>query len=546
MKKYIILLAFTVTVLASCKKSFLDETVYSSFSPQALNDSLAFEAAIVGIQSQYALWHTLGNDNVNSQGFLCVWQMGTDVAFNKAPADLDPFVVPYTNYQNLTSTDPAALFVWKWAYNLINSCNNVIAKADAAAMGQANKTNVKAEASYYRGVAYNTLATLFGKVPLITEPVSGPKTDFTRAPLNEVNALIIADLSNAKNNLPSIANVKSNPRGKLFARANKSMASQLLAEVYLRTGQNSLAEAEADAVINSGDFNLITSRYGVKASQPGDAFSDMFIYGNQRRSQGNREAIWVLELENPNTVIGGAGMTSSTNFPGFVFGAPQHRRVWGNRYHGQAGMLLADSLGGRGISRMAVTYFVLNNYGPGDMRNSQFNIRRNYWYNNPASPLFGQPVNPNAVGVDTNRFIVPQITKWNQYDPNDPFGFAMIKDVIVMRLGETYLLKAEAQFKQGNTAGAAATLNTLRNRAGASSITAADVTLDFILDERARELIGEENRRMTLMRTGTLVNRVVGRGLKISGLTATHLLLPIPQAEIDLNKDAKLEQNPGY
>ncbi|MEY2812273.1 MAG: hypothetical protein RLZZ390_104 [Bacteroidota bacterium] len=546
MKKYIILLAFTVTVLASCKKSFLDETVYSSFSPQALNDSLAFEAAIVGIQSQYALWHTLGNDNVNSQGFLCVWQMGTDVAFNKAPADLDPFVVPYTNYQNLTSTDPAALFVWKWAYNLINSCNNVIAKADAAAMGQANKTNVKAEASYYRGVAYNTLATLFGKVPLITEPVSGPKTDFTRAPLNEVNALIIADLSNAKNNLPSIANVKSNPRGKLFARANKSMASQLLAEVYLRTGQNSLAEAEADAVINSGDFNLITSRYGVKASQPGDAFSDMFIYGNQRRSQGNREAIWVLELENPNTVIGGAGMTSSTNFPGFVFGAPQHRRVWGNRYHGQAGMLLADSLGGRGISRMAITYFVLNNYGAGDMRNSQFSIRRNYWYNNPASPLFGQPVNPNAAGVDTNRFIVPQITKWNQYDPNDPFGFAMIKDVIVMRLGETYLLKAEAQFKQGNTAGAAATLNTLRNRAGASSITAADVTLDFILDERARELIGEENRRMTLMRTGTLVNRVVGRGLKIAGLTATHLLLPIPQAEIDLNKDAKLEQNPGY
>jgi hypothetical protein len=180
------------------------------------------------------------------------------------------------------------------------------------------------------------------------------------------------------------------------------------------------------------------------------------------------------------------------------------------------------------------------------MRNSQYNIKRTYYYNNPSSALFGQQVNPNAAGVDTNRFIVPQTTKWNQFDPNDAFGFPMIKDIIVMRLGETYLLKAEAQLKQSNTAGAAITLNTVRARAGALPITAVDVTMDFILDERARELIAEENRRMTLMRTGTLVNRVVGRGLKITGIAAKHLLLPIPKSEIDLNKDAVLEQNTGY
>jgi starch-binding outer membrane protein, SusD/RagB family len=535
-----------VITAVSCKKTFLDEKVYSSFSPEALSDSLSFEAAIAGIQSQYGLWHTLGADNVNSQGFLCVWQMGTDVAYNKAPADLDPFAVPYTNYENLTSTDPASVYAWKWAYNLINNCNSVLAKVDAAPMGQANKNALKGEVSFFRGVAYNTLATLFGGVPITTTPLTGPKTDFVRAPVAEVNTLIINDLTLAKNNLPSIGNVKSNARGRMFSRANKSMASQLLAEVYLRTGQNNLAEQEADAVINSGDFNLTSSRYGIKSSQPGDAFSDMFIYGNQRRGQGNREAIWVHEIDNPNSVIGGAGPATSVIFPGHVFAAPQHRRVWGNRYHQQPGMLLTDSLGGRGISRIAVTYFVLNNYGAGDMRNSQFNIKRTYWYNNPASPLFGQQVNPNAAGVDTNRFIVPQITKWNQYDPADAFGFAMIKDIIVMRLGETYLLKAEAQLKQSNTSGAAATLNILRARAGASPITAGDVTMDFILDERARELIGEENRRMTLMRTGTLVNRVVGRGLKITGLSAKHLLLPIPKTEIELNKDAVLEQNPGY
>jgi starch-binding outer membrane protein, SusD/RagB family len=550
MKKYIKIFIAMVVVLSattSCKKTFLDEKIYSSFTPVALSDSLSFEAAIIGIQNQYALWHTLGNSDVNSQGFLCVWQMGTDVAYNKAPADLDPFAVPYTNYENLTSTDPAAFFVWKWAYNLINNCNTVITKVDAAPMGQANKNSIKAEASFFRAFAYNTLATLFGKVPIITEPIAGPKTDFIRAALADVNTLIIGDLTLAKTNLPSIANVKSNSKGKMNSRANKSMASQLLAEVYLRTGQNNLAEAECDAVINSGDFNLITSRYGIKAAQPGDAFSDMFIYGNQRRGQGNRESIWTVEIENPNTVVGGAGMATSTIFPGYVFAAPQQRRVWGNRYHQQAGMLLCDSLGGRGISRIALTYFALNNYGANDIRNSQYNIKRTYYYNNPATPLlFGQQVNPNAAGVDTNRFIVPQTTKWNQYDPNDAFGFAMIKDIIVMRLGETYLLKAEAQLKQSNTGGAATTLNILRARAAAAPITAADVTLDFILDERARELIAEENRRMTLMRTGTLVNRVVGRGLKITGIAAKHLLLPIPKSEIDLNKDALLEQNTGY
>jgi hypothetical protein len=77
------------------------------------------------------------------------------------------------------------------------------------------------------------------------------------------------------------------------------------------------------------------------------------------------------------------------------------------------------------------------------------------------------------------------------------------------------------------------------------------VTLDFILDERARELLAEENRRLTLMRTGTLVQRVTALNPNsvqnpVTGLTDKALLLPIPQSEINLNKDAVLEQNTGY
>lgn len=75
--------------------------------------------------------------------------------------------------------------------------------------------------------------------------------------------------------------------------------------------------------------------------------------------------------------------------------------------------------------------------------------------------------------------------------------------------------------------------------------------MDFILDERARELVAEENRRMTLMRTGTLVDRALRLNSNDAvhptvGLTSKNLLLPIPLSEIQLNKDAVLEQNPGY
>ena len=82
------------------------------------------------------------------------------------------------------------------------------------------------------------------------------------------------------------------------------------------------------------------------------------------------------------------------------------------------------------------------------------------------------------------------------------------------------------------------------------------IDIDFILDERIRELVGEENRRFTLMRTGELTNRVnmmvshwneLEESKQTSGYNPeVHTLLPIPLTEIQLNKDANLEQNPGY
>ena len=136
-----------------------------------------------------------------------------------------------------------------------------------------------------------------------------------------------------------------------------------------------------------------------------------------------------------------------------------------------------------------------------------------------------------------------------------------------MRLADAYLLRAEARIQKGDQAGAAEDINVLRDRAfknfraesgnaEAGKVTSAQMTMDFLLDERIRELVGEENRRYTLCRTGKLAERVKMMmdnwaestpSKAISGFDASkHCLLPIPLSEIQLNKDADLQQNPGY
>jgi hypothetical protein len=268
----------------------------------------------------------------------------------------------------------------------------------------------------------------------------------------------------------------------------------------------------------------------------------MFTYGYQRYNEGNEEAIWVFEIENTTDVTGGYS------------GAPQHRRVWNCGYHNIEGMSISADYGGRGLGRLRLSNFI--NYGlyeDDDIRNSPYNLRRDFYYNNTAeeySDRYGQKVTVGLYGVaaeDTIFYFCPVTTKWDDFDPDNTFGWATIKDWIVMRLGETYLLLAEAQYLQGELSSAATTLNVLRDRANASEISASDVTLDFILDERARELIGEENRRMTLMRTKTLGERIeLNPEGSISGFDeSTHLLLPIPLSEVQLTGGG-LEQNPGY
>jgi starch-binding outer membrane protein, SusD/RagB family len=152
-------------------------------------------------------------------------------------------------------------------------------------------------------------------------------------------------------------------------------------------------------------------------------------------------------------------------------------------------------------------------------------------------------LNPNFVPY--RRW--PYSRKYDHANPANVSSTESNKDQPYLRLAETYLIKAEAEMKLNQHQNAANTINALRRRANVAEITADDVNIDFILDERSRELIMEEHRRYTLLRTGKWLERTrlhnKNGGQNISD---RDTLFPIPQIVIDANLTSPMPQNPGW
>ncbi|RKD17120.1 starch-binding protein [Pelobium manganitolerans] len=559
-----IMLALGLLTVGACKDSFLDEKPYSAYRAGG-NDPSTIDNQLLGLHHTFAeLWGYSGR-----QGFLACWQIGMDITSAGSTEGVEN---PFYQYKDLNPENGGVNYLWQKCYEFINNANIII-----ESVGDSNP-KAAAEARFFRAYAYNILVTLWGDVPLLTVPIKVPTFDIERKAVVDIDKVIEEDLTFAMANLPDVGAAKTE------SRINKDMARQLAAEAFLRMGMRDAsyyakAESAATDIIGGNKYKLIEARYGKYLAEGGDYYRDMFRQGNMRRSQGNTEAIWTFELEYNRTVNGG------------TIDNPQHRRVWQPAYHKWDGMVNADSLGGRGNGRLRLSNFMKYTVWTGlsgDIRNSNYNIRRTTNYNRPGfSAEIGIDADGFRVAKDASNAVVvktiktgdkvvpfrsdslevwyPYPTKWGGYDPTDDFGYALVKDWPVMRLGETYLLRAEARFRQNKLQDAADDINVLRDRAfktaransgnaNLGKVNSSDITLNFILDERARELIAEENRRMTLVRTGTLKSRIAMNGdtqptTKVTtGFSDYNALLPIPLSEIQLNNKNGdfLKQNPGY
>jgi hypothetical protein len=432
---------------------------------------------------------------------------------------------------------------------------------------EAEKNAIIAQAMFFRAWTYNILANLFGDAIIVEATAPEPIYDFQRSPREEVYELAREDLEFAAQWLPE--EVDASKEGMPIRAA----AQHLLAEVCISLGDYDAAIASATALIDNPNFYLMTQRFGSAAGEPGDVFSDLFKEGNFNRSSGNMESILVWQIiEN---AVGGAGsykqgetsgLGTGNNFVrGFApflvnYVGPDGENGW--LYEPSINPAGLDTLGGELRGRGAgfvrpsnyVLYDIWRDYWD-DMRNSKYNMKREFYFNNPSSAYYKQKFDP-AIHVqnekDTGRRVYSYSLK-----VEGPFNMGgegsykgrTIKDVYLIRLAETYLLRAEAYFRNGNNANAAADINAVRARANAPAISAGDVSLEYILDERARELMAEEPRVRTLIRMGNLVERV--RQYDIDPVSRATIqdynrFWPIPQSAIDANTGAVLEQNPGY
>jgi starch-binding outer membrane protein, SusD/RagB family len=547
MKKYnlILLKALAVVFLLSgsisCNDDYLNEKPLDFLSAENFfTTEEGFEAAVIGLHERLRdnFWGTTDGQN----WFILPGGFGTDFGFNAFNLETGT----RNNYGLVTSSDGFAKEWWQKSYSLIQNANVIITRAESAEaedVSQDVRNIAVAKAKFFRAFAYRILVQLFGDVPINREEIAGVKLDFARDPKADVYNFIIEDLEYASEYIPA------NPE--LDGMVSKAAADHLLAEIYICVERWDDAIAAASRVINNPDYELMTERYGNHLDKGGDVYWDLFRVNNQNRGSGNKEAILVLQIEYPTP---GGGSESHPSWPGHVA-----ERAWGPQYFvlkdpdGKNGMSKVDSLGSP-VGFIRPTHHVLNTIWQSDwddMRNSKWNIQRDWYYNNTNSAFFGEKVttlfDPASDSIRNYFPYFKKITHPEGWPEGNGKTGRLWRDLYVMRLAETYLLRAEAKLGKGDKPGAAADINIVRARANATPVEAADVDIDYILDERARELITEEFRLLTLMRLELLYERTKKYNW-VAGPTIEpyNNLWPIPQSEIDRNFGAKLEQNPGY
>ena len=547
--KLSLLTAFIALATTACKEDFLVEEPVNIIAPENLYiNKSGFEAGLYGI---YTLIRRerggidAGYDrNTANDMFMTAAFIGVDNAYSPFPAGAQqPERVFNTFGVMLNPAVPYISNIWSWLYQIINATNSIIDRSNNPTIKwtETEKKQIVGEARLIRAWAYRHLTFLFGAVPLNLKESSGNTiiTDWERTPVATVRKTMEEDLLFAEENM-----VETPINAARFPRA---VASHYLAELYLTIGDNLKAKQKAAAVVNNSLYKLITARYGVRKALPGTPFTDMFIDGNSNRSEGNTEALYVLQNE----------YLSPGAEPCLM------RRWWVNRYDriavsSKTPVTFSIENGGRGIGRFGVTKYALGVYQTGDDRGSEHAWRLFWLMNNaaslPAGAKLGDTVKLNITGNEplTNATTAqswPNTRKWDWAPsvPADVQNSSNYNDIIYLRVAETYLLLAEAQMKLGELSEAATTINALRNRAKATPITAAQVNLDFILDERSRELVTEEHRRYTLLRTGTWFNRTQKNNINAGPLiTLRDTVLPIPQTVIDANLTKPMPQNAGY
>ena len=563
MKKTAIFIAILTATLSSCSDFIEEDNRAFGSAEQYFLTGAGFESLV---NTNYAaLKDIYGGDP-------WLFEAGTDMyseGRNQEPEGL-------SKYLTLSSSSQGVDQLYRTCYTAIQQANKGIYYSGITEKTSTVDTRV-GELKFLRANAYFLLVQTYGGVPVVLENYNTAVTSFSRNTAEEVYAQIIKDLNEA---LPAVSTAA------YTGRVNKRAVQNLLAKVYLTKGYETFgtptdfttAASLADQVINGQALNV--------------AFDNVVKPG----SEMNAETIFSVQFSAASNATGTTALGNSQNYWfGSYLGPSAAGNPYPNRSYTLCPTVYALSLYEKGDKRWEGT-FMTEIYG------------RYYDYYTVADktalkitdfyePKWFTPADKTTwIAANTARMQNPATFRyhnWGTYsssapsggdynlipvrkfdDPSAPYSGATsanynttpvtpatnrssTRDFIIARLGETYLIAAEAYFKAGVPSTALIRLNEVRRRAGGGVtgaipvLTAIDI--NTILDERGRELLGEYHRWFDLKRTGTLVERTVLYNPKITNSNVFNgqngnlkILRPIPQSALDLNRNDDFPQNPAY
>lgn len=520
------------------------------------------------------------------EDILMLTEGGTDLWINIANSG---YGRQMTKYDGLNSTTGQIRNTWNRLYEIINYCNAGLERIQEVEFDNEDmKKSRIGELSFLRAYAYWHLVEQYGAVDLRVEETSDVVLTVDRTPILRFYDVMLEDLDRAIANLP-VQPIPATDVGRVTLKAAYGLKARIaLTRANYEQGSEKDAyyqmasEVAQNVIENQATFDVSLYETPLEVFEP-------------VHNKNNREAMFIV------THATVASLNPQPN-------NPNRLHIWFKaKYSQMAGMVVDLAYGADRNSRSGSMCFMptrrlLELYDESVDRRYDDWFRERYYLNvdqytwtaedlaafgKPASlvgtqlrrgdlalwytkqEVSGDKRNTDYAIVDINdtyngmnvtsdaRFNIhfPALKKYD--DPDLPEANSQVgsKDVIVMRLAEMYLIAAEAELMRagGDKQRAAELLNVIRHRAAKSgeenrmTVSPSDLTLDFILDERGRELCGEHIRWFDLKRTGKLVEYVKRYNPDISLVQEYHVNRPIPQQFLDaITNPAEFGQNEGY
>jgi hypothetical protein len=477
-------LLFSIVILSSCKKSFLD------VDPQGQQPATQFwksegdaTKAVNAIYANLRTW-----ENVAFPA-LVIESIGSDEA-DKGSTPTDATFFNLYDLHTVTSTEGSLQSFWTGQYQNINLCNQVLTNVPGIEMDATLKARYLAEAKFIRAYAYFRLVRAYGDVPLrLTIPADATEYNIPRADKATVYAQIEQDLTDAAAVLPNSYGSTD------LGRATKGAALGLHAKVALYQKKWTDVLTYSNQVIGLG-YSLVSD------------FEQEFRTNNENSS----ESIFEIQAE----LVPGNGPASNSQY---------------SQVQGVAGV----TGGGWGFNVPSAELAAA--FEAGDPRRDgtiifrgEITPERDTIPNTPPNPMYNQ------------KSYVP----FKLYVSG--FNEGSQQNIRVLRFSDVLLMNAEAANETGDASLALSSLNKVRARARGTltgilpNVTTTDqIALRLaIYKERQVELAMESDRYFDVIRQG--------RGLEVfgpKGWKERNVVWPVPQTEIDLS-GGLLTQNPGY